>query len=388
MNTASGNLLSENIDAILARATTKDANFLATISHEIRTPLNGIIGVIDLMSRRSTCDDDELYLKTLEESCRVLMSVVNRCQDISYLQKDPNLSASIAFDLSAVVTGVSQALQYFNAQSKESTQLSIRLDPRIPRSVDGDLTKIQQTLTNLCIIAGNVGDGYMTIDLTLRYLCAQDCIIHVTVKSSPVTSDHFLDLGDGRLLTLTNTDLFDHGSSRSMDISINICRKFVEELGSQLVIKRKDRALLFEFDLQVVVREKLARRPGRAASGATDVRVLVVDDNGVNRLIVTRMLNHLGISFETSGNGKEALEVLATRDINMIFMDLEMPVMDGYATTEYIRGILKSDISIIALTANSTNEAKLKCKAVGMNDYFTKPVTIQTLGEMIEKWRP
>jgi len=380
-------VLSQNIEAILQKASTRDSDFLASISHEMRTPLNGIIGIIDLMSREDTAEDIEIYLRTLEQSCRILMSVVNRCQDLSYLQTEHKEKSQLTFDLNAVVTGISQTMQYYNVESQETTQLKVELDPRIPFIVKADLTKIQQVLTNLCVIAANISThGYVELNLVLKHVDVRECTVGVTVKSGSVASEDYYNLCDETLLHLKSGDMFDHHSLNSKRISLSIARRFLQELDAELCAKRVGDTLVFSFALALESTEALPTKH-MATVPIDDTCVLVVDDNHVNQMVVAKMLRLLKVKSHVVGDGQQAVECLQQgKKFDMIFMDLDMPVMDGYEATKRIREELGLDVTIVALTANSTNKAKKKCKETGMNDYFTKPITVQTLSEMIRKW--
>lgn len=386
-------ILSQNINRILTQSTTNDTQFLASISHEMRTPLNGIIGVIDLLSHQTDLSAFEVYSKTLEQSCRVLLTVVNRLQDISDLQT-AECSTTIAgdtlsFDLEAVVTGISQTMQFYNDNSSESTQLDLKFDSRIPRTIKADLTKIQQILTNLCTIAALIStDRYVVLETSLKYLNDKLCTIRFVVKSGNVSVQKNFKLKDHVLLDFEPSDLFDSSTLNNMHIGVNISRKFLQELNQTLSIDQVDKQLHFSFDLDVESQESSPRKCHQSVN-IQDAHVHVVDDNSINIMVVTRMLKYLGVSFSASHDGQEVVEKLSgssSERFDMIFMDLDMPILDGYGATQKIRHTLNNDIVIVALTANSTNAAKAKCKDFGMNDFFTKPITIETLREMIYKW--
>jgi CheY-like chemotaxis protein len=115
-------------------------------------------------------------------------------------------------------------------------------------------------------------------------------------------------------------------------------------------------------------------------------KILIVEDNIINQKILKIMLSKLGFISDVVDNGKEALINMETQLYDLILMDCEMPIMNGYDTTQYIRNKLNNNVIIIAITANNTISAKQRCKKVGMNDYFTKPLTINNLSKIINKW--
>ena len=202
-------VLARNVDEILSVATTSDAKFLAQISHELRTPLNGIIGVIDLMSREEdqSLESCDTYLRSLQQSCRTLLSVVNRLQDLSHLQTFPNYEANVIFDVRAVVTGISQAMQFHDKDSEDKTQLTISFDDRIPSTVKADLTKIQQTLVNLCTIAALVSkDHSVVIKVTLKYIDRSQCTCAFHIETAGMLD--VFDVFEDKLLTIESINLF------------------------------------------------------------------------------------------------------------------------------------------------------------------------------------
>lgn len=390
-------ILTQNIDEILSRTTTNNAEFLYNISHEMRTPLNGIIGVVDLMSHESINSKQtfEIYLTTLEQSCRSLLAVVNRLQDISNLQTtvDKDIVCerknNLTFDLQPVITGVSQNMQFFNDESHETTQLHVNYDKRIPRLIKADLTKIEQILSNLCTIGALIStDRYVTIDIDVKYLDKMQCTLKFSIKSGSISVKENFELKEIYSLEFENSDLFDSTSFKNMLIGINICRKFLQELNSDLLIHRVGDKLYFDFCLDVEVEQSAEKCEVLSHDMFNKIHVLVAEDNHINVVIVTKMLKILGVKYSVAIDGEEVVKMInkGIDDYDMIFMDLDMPIMSGYEATWHIREILNSDIKIIALTANSTNESKRRCRDAGMNDFFTKPITIQTLKEMVSKW--
>ena len=384
-NTHDNDNFDKNIKNIIDRASTSNNDFLATISHEMRTPLNGIIGVIDLISHETENDNFTLYVQTLEQSCRTLLSVVNRLQDISDLQTTNPISEGVDFDIRAILSGISENMQFLDSTSKETTQVEVCIDRRIPSNLKGDLTKIQQTLTNLVTIAANISKNHHSkINIRLKYHYNQQAIIHVQVETDELSSKEYFSLLSIEELVFNDEDLFDSRSIKHMAIGLNICKKFIDKLGGHLSITRQDKTLKFCFDFELLARDNLPKN--EESIKLEDLNILVVEDNRINLMVVLKMLKYLHVHVDTAENGLVAVEKMKTNKYNIVLMDLDMPVMNGYDATEKIREF-DSVTVIIALTANSTNEAKIKCKVVGMNDYFTKPLTIKTLEEMLHKWK-
>ncbi|KAJ3278523.1 hypothetical protein HK104_002256 [Borealophlyctis nickersoniae] len=391
--------------------------FLAIVSHELRTPLNGVIGIIDLMQCEQMTEDQRLYIKTLEESCSRLLSLVNRLQDLAALQAVTPAVNIMAFDLVAIITGVAECMQHFSTHTGKGTQVTLNLDPRLPLSVNGDLTKIQQVLNNLVTIAATASsEKHASLTATLESSDGPNAVIHILIRGAKTEMSTTLLEGFG--LTFSYEDILRPLTADNMSQGIVISREFLSLLGSTLNIATgPDDSLTFSFHLHLTCNPEnweghdSQSNYGEIKADLSKVHILIVEDNIINQQIAKKMLHKLGIEADVADDGRKALERLAEKKYDLIFMvitlslaptstcsltlrqhlyqDCDMPVMDGYDCTSYIRTNLNDhQIKIIALTANSTNDAKKRCISVGMDDYFTKPITLKTLSEMLYKWLP
>lgn len=392
-------ILSKNIENIVKSSSTADVMFLSIISHEMRTPLNGIVGVTDLMTheeKSGISDNLKLYIQTLEQSCRTLLTVMNRLQDLSDLQFVQNNEVQedcISLDIRAIIEGISENLSYFDENIDIKTHLFIEVDERIPQMMKGNLTRIQQVFTNIVSIAALVGfDKYAKIIVTLSYAYDKEILIKVLIQSSTIANKQFFNLKNFSTIYFEKSEIFDSKSYSNMEIGVNICRKFVQMLGSNLnTTITDDDKLQFSLLLPLIVADNEdvnLKKSFNNIRKIENVNILIVDDNAVNRMIIQKMLHNIKVKTEIAVDGKKALDEIKNNKhkYDLVLMDLDMPIMDGYESTKCIRSKLKDDVTIIALTADSTNNAKRKCKEVGMNDYFTKPLTTQTLKNMIAKW--
>ncbi|KAJ3159340.1 hypothetical protein HDU88_000625 [Geranomyces variabilis] len=381
-------LQARNVEQIKAK--TFGMEFLGNVSHELRTPLNGLIGAIDLMQGEEMSTSQRLYIKTLEQSCTHLLSVVSRMQDLAALQSGKPTNNIMPFDLRATITGVAESMQHMSIHTGRGTQVTLDLDPEIPRSVNGDLTKVQQILANLVGIAAISSLAkYAALKATFETLGGGAAKIHFVIKG--VQSQTPKTLLEGFDLEFSFEDLFKPLTPVNLSHGVVICREFLKQLGSCLHMKvdAKD-SLIFRFSLDVTYdimgvgydKEDTLRQAQLA------VRILVAEDDKVSRQIAMMMLKKLGFkNVDGVENGQEAVTKLHSKTYDVILMDCDMPVMDGYEATEHIRTKLKNTtVKIVALTANSINEARQRCIATGMDDYFTKPITMKTLAEMLHKW--
>ncbi|KAJ3134982.1 hypothetical protein HDU90_004307 [Geranomyces variabilis] len=385
---AKDNLQTQNVEKIKAK--TFGMEFLGNVSHELRTPLNGLIGVIDLMQSEEMSTSQRLYIKTLEQSCTHLLSVVSRMQDLAALQSGKPVNNIMPFDMRATITGVAESMQHMSIHTGRGTQVALDLDPQIPPSVNGDLTKVQQILANLVGIAAISSLAkYAALKATFEPLHGESAKIHFVIKG--VQTQTPKTLLEGFDLAFSFEDLFQPLTFNNMSHGVVICREFLKQLGSHLDMKvEPDDTLIFKFSIDVTYdRNSVARENvGALKDARSAVKILLAEDNKVSRRIAMMMLKKLGFT-DVDGveDGHEVVTKLQNKAYDVILMDCDMPVMDGYEATRHIRTELKNaTVKIVALTANSTNEARQRCIATGMDDYFTKPVTMKTLAEMLHKW--
>lgn len=393
-------LQKDNIDSIRNKAL--GMKFLGVVSHELRTPLNSLIGVIDLMQVDHMTYDQKLYIKTLEQSCSQLLSVVNRMQDLSALQSETQgMINNIPFDIVATITGIAESMQHLSNVGKGS-QVKVTLDPALPRTVTADFTKIQQILSNLVTIAATSSQSRLaTIETTFRPIAAVED--GTDVKSHP--KDAYLDFTitgcdtqtprdflDGLSLDFSFENLFEPATFNNMSQGIVISREFLAQLNSKLEMKVNDaNSLIFSFAIHVTYDPDVTwfhATQGDLVENRTAVRILLTEDNKINQMVARKMLMKLGFTnVDSAWNGQEAIDKVSEKTFDIVLLDCDMPVMDGYEAATYIRNVMQNKkIKIVALTANSTNEAKTRCLEAGMDDFFTKPITMKTLSEMLHKW--
>lgn len=366
--------------------------FLGTISHELRTPLNSLIGVIDLMQAEDMTGDQQIYIKTMEQSCTHLMTVIDRMQDLAALQSETSKTNVIPFDLVAVITGIADSLEHIHLGGAEVTRVDLDIDPRIPRTVTGDLTKVQQVIANLVAIATKAS-GEKRSSVSARFNSEEPgkAMISFMIKGLRVSEPGLLLEGLNAEYSLP--DLFQPAATSNLSQTIILSREFLMQLESRLYLSvDPEDTLMFSFELRLTYDAKQALHEPlpveRTSSSPDDVRILIAEDNLVNQAILKKMLGKLGFkNVHLAENGKIAVEKLMVSLYDIIFMDCDMPVLNGYDATEHIRKVMGyTNITIVALTANSTHEAKQRCVQMGMDDYFTKPVTMKTLSNMLNKW--
>jgi PAS domain S-box-containing protein len=353
--------------------------FLANMSHEIRTPMNGIQGMTDLLLDTPLTDQQKEFARIIKRSVNNLLVVVNDVLDFSKIKAGKLAIEKIEFRVKDVVENARAIFAHRIA--KKGLQLLVDIDEEIPDTLKGDPYRLNQVLVNL------IGNA---IKFT------EQGWIKIQVKAQERTSGHVIllftvaDSGIG-IPEASIPYIFDHFSQAGLDISrryggtglgLAICQQLLQLQGGEITVEsRENEGTAFHFRLTYGYHGV----PDREA--ATSVladpfniqtlsgrRFLVAEDNEVNQQLMDHVLKKAGGEVTIAGNGEEAVTRLRAGEIyDLVIMDLQMPVMDGYAATRCIRQELQLSVPIVAMTATALVDEQLRCLEVGMNDYMTKP---------------
>ena len=371
------------------------SQFLATMSHEIRTPMNGVLGALDLLRRSQLDVDQRRLVRTAASSGASLMAILNDVLDHSKIEAGKLSLQYQPMSLNAMALSVI-ALFRANAESKGLT-LRLDLDPEVDDWVIGDAQRLKQVLLNL------VGNA---IKFTERG--------GVTLRLSPQrapegwagvlfeVSDSGIGMEPGALANLFQpfhqVDGTRNRRRGGTGLGLAISQRIVEAMGSHIDVKTQPgRGSRFRFALSLELdRSSEHAAPTDSALGALDGaapllgRVLVVEDNDVNRMIAREVLLSLGLSVLEASDGVQALEMLELQPVDLVLMDCQMPVMDGYAATQEIRkrearlGLPR--LPVLALTANAFEEDAARSREAGMDAHLAKPYTRDQLQELLKSW--
>jgi len=355
--------------------------FLANMSHELRTPLNVILGFTQVLRRDDTLQTSHLEtIQTIHRSGEHLLSLINDILDLSKIEAGRISLEPVSIDLLALVRSLEEMLSY-RAKSK-GLQFQVEVDSTVPSYITTDAQKLRQILINLLTNAIKFTD--------VGQVCLQVTVDDVD-QTSPSTLLNFTitDTGIGIPPDELHTIFDAFMQSRSPDrmpegtgLGLTITLRFVELMGGQLSVDSTP-GMGSTFQLRLPVqRAEVCNLPYlpsqrhvvRLTPGQPTYRILVVDDQADNRLLLVRLMTQLGFDVREATNGQEALELFREWQPHLIWMDIRMPVLDGYETTRQMRADphLAGTI-IIALTAYASKGDRALALAAGCDDYITKP---------------
>lgn len=359
--------------------------FLANMSHEIRTPLNVIIGMIRQLSKESLNTDQHFYVKQSERSAKHLLTILNNVLDIAKIESGDMEIVEEPFSPSALAYNV-HSIMYSQAKDK-NLEFKINVSPDIQPILLGDETRLRQVLINLignAVKFTNKGEITLAVDLVGQTDDSQKLGFNVSDTGIGMSQDFSSKIFEKFSQEQNASNRKYEGTGLGMAISYDL----IQLMGGKMDVQsKKDRGTLFSFVLDFPV-----GRTGSLANNSLDItansfkgfKVLLVEDNEMNRFIAMQSLGYLGFEIFEAENGKKAIEMVENNTFDLILMDIQMPVMDGVEATVFIREKLKMNTPIIALTANAFKHDINLYLSKGMNDFITKPYDEQDFFRKID----
>ncbi len=373
-------------------ASAAKSQFLSNMSHEIRTPMNGFIGILQLLEREGLSEEQKELIDIATVSAHSLLALVNDILDYSKIEAGKLALENEVFDLKALVDET-VALFSISARAK-GISLTYDIERDTPRELRGDAFRLKQVLSNLL---GNAikftHEGFVHVSVRLAFTNAEgqaslafkvkDTGIGIDKVNQPKLFKRFHQVDN------SNTRLY--GGS---GLGLSICKGLVEKMGGRIWFESQAYAgstffftclcdLVTEQGISVVADE------GVKPMTRKKITLLVAEDDEVSQVIMTKLALKNGWQIVLAKNGKEALEAFKKHAFDLIFMDVQMPVMNGYEATAHIRELEKNTkrrVPIIALTAYALQGDAERCLQAGMDDYLTKPLNFKRVHEVVSKW--
>lgn len=365
----------ESATIIAENAVKAKQQFLSNMSHEIRTPMNAIIGFTKVVLKTDLTAKQKEYLDAIKMSGDALIVLINDILDLAKVDAGKMSFEKTPFKMKS---SISAMLHLFETKIQEKNlRLVKKYDSKIPDVLVGDPVRLHQIILNLVSNAVKfTTKGKITVSVDLLHEDADKVVIEFAV------TDTGIGIPKEKIGKIfENFQQASSGTSRlygGTGLGLAIVKQLVEPQGGSIRVKSTvDKGSTFSFTLSFQKTNADAELENELMELDTEIKnikVLVVEDIALNQLLMKTLLDDFGFERDIAENGKIAIEKLKSKDYDIILMDLQMPEMNGFEATEYIRKKMNSKIPIIALTADVTTVDLAKCKAVGMNDYLAKPV--------------
>ncbi len=374
--------------------------FLAQMSHELRTPMNGVLGMTQLALRADPPPKQQEYLQKIQSSATLLLGVINDVLDFSKIEAGKIELLEQEFSLRDSLRTMREMM--LPRTEEKGLALQLRINPAIPDRLYGDSLRFSQVLMNLLSNAVKfTKEGFVRISLDMRdepdedrirlFCSVSDSGMGMTPEQSAKLFTPFVQ---------ADSSISKHFGGTGLGLAIS--KKLVELMGGSIhVASEPGKGSTFSFDLPMTRLEEPARRgsalpvtlfaPPDASAPYSDAdmrnllagkKILVAEDNEINQEIALELLRTFGAEPDLAANGQEAVDAAAATPYDMILMDIQMPVMDGYEATQRIRTQGSKNgraVPIIAMTASAMNEDREKTRAAGMNGHIAKPIDMDEL---------
>lgn len=363
------------------------SKFLSIMSHEMRTPLNGIIGFVQMLEKEPLNESQKETLSIIKNSSKVLLNIINDLLDVAKYEAGKMTFDNIAFNLKNTIQ--KSIIPFKKIAENQSLEFYYEVEDSLSTEVIGDPFKLTQVLNNLLnnalkftiegsikvIATGSIMGDYIniTISVTDTGIGIKDDFKKYIFKPFSQAEDSVISISGGTGLGLT------------------ICKKIVSYYKGNIDFESKyneGTTFTFTMSLKLALNSQLSEEnveePGQVYSYLKDSRILIAEDNLVNQLLMKKFLSRYNISFDIANNGAEAIELCEVNNYDVIFMDCQMPEIDGFEATRQIRKILGEQVLIVAMTAYVSKSDKEKCLSAVMNEFLSKPVNLDDIARILK----
>jgi len=371
----------------LQKASSAKSQFLSTMSHEIRTPLNAVVAISDLLLKNNPKESQLENLNALQFSSTHLLSLVNDILDYNKLISDNIQFDNSVFNVREVIKGVIATFSFL-ARDK-GIELKMDLAPCVPESIKGDRVRLAQVLNNLVSNAVKfTKEGQVSLQVSCQNRNVESANLKFEIQDTGIGIEEENIESIFERFTQANTSTKQIFGGTGLGLSIS--KKIVELQGGNIDVESTyghGSTFYFELPFQLLEETKIEdlKQEDVTDTLPEGIKILAVDDNELNLLVISQYLELWNIPYDTALDGKQACEMLTKSDYSLILMDLQMPVMDGYEASSEIRKLkgVNSTIPIIALSASVSSDIIKKVTEAHMDDYMSKPFDPDVLFEKI-----
>jgi len=367
--------VAESATQIAEDAVKAKQQFLSNMSHEIRTPMNSIIGFTKVLLKTDLSAKQKEYLSAIKMSGDALIVLINDILDLAKVDAGKMSFKHIPFKMAS---SISAMLHLFEPKIQEKNLVLIKnYDTQIPEVLVGDPVRLHQIILNL--VSNSVkftSQGIITVNVHLQEETNEQVNIEFAV------SDTGIGIAEDKIDAIFENFQQAYSTTSSLyggtGLGLAIVKQLIEKQGGSIRVKSElSQGSTFSFSLNFLKTTAVAEYEPEIVEMdqvIKNLKILVVEDIELNQLLMKTILEDFGFDCDVAADGKIAIDKIQTNSYDIILMDLQMPVMNGFKATEYIRNTMNSTIPIIALTADVTTVDLAKCNTAGMNDYIAKPI--------------